>query len=156
VLHFDFTLRTLQVKEYCFLKANYESMVDWKLATDYLRCSPKFHNHPRYDCVIISTTEKIIFGQLIFVFTCTLDGSDASYPIALIHLFNVPTGPPPQLDRDLGFLRLKKASPNACEFISIHSIIRGALLAEDFANPGDFLVIDILDADMFLRLKGFI
>jgi len=115
-----------------------------------------FHHRPRYDCILIATPHKNIFAQLIFVFTCTLDSSGVTYPVALVHPFDAPNGLPSQLDRDLGFIRLRRARPMACEFISVQSIIRGALIAEDFGNPGDFLVIDVIDADMFLQLKGLI
>ncbi|KAG1730266.1 uncharacterized protein EDB91DRAFT_1239125 [Suillus paluster] len=41
-----FSLGTIScVQEHRFLKVNYESAVDWKLTTDYLRCNPSFHEH---------------------------------------------------------------------------------------------------------------
>jgi hypothetical protein len=128
-------------------------MITWKLESDYLRCSPKFHNRPRYDCVIVATLDRIFFGQLIFVFSCAMN--NVTYPIALIHPFDVPMGPRRQSDQDLGLIRLRRARPPASEFISVDSIIRGALIADDFDNPNDVFVIDLVDADMFLRLKGF-
>ncbi|KAG1888651.1 hypothetical protein F4604DRAFT_1889529 [Suillus subluteus] len=51
-----------------FLKVNYESLVDWRQHTDYLQCNPKFFGAPRFDCVFIQMTNKIIFGRLLFVF----------------------------------------------------------------------------------------
>jgi len=40
-------------------------------------------------------------------------------------------------------------------FISVESIVQGALLVKDFgAEYGDeYLVIDVVDSDMWLRLK---
>lgn len=113
-----------------------------------------FHNHPRYDCVIIQTVDKIIFGQLIYVFSCSIQGADELYPTALIHPFVTPTGARRQSDSDFGLIQLRKAPPTSSEIFSVRSIIRGALVVEDSKRPGDVLVVDIIDADMFLRLKG--
>lgn len=79
-----------QITECHFLKVNYESLVDWCQHTDYLRCNPKFFGASRFDCAFIQTTNKIIFGRLLFVFECTLDNTVLS--LALIHLFDAPTG----------------------------------------------------------------
>lgn len=79
-----------QITECHFLKVNYEALVDWCQHTDYLRCNPKFFGASRFDCAFIQTTNKIIFGRLLFVFECTLDNTVLS--LALIHLFDAPTG----------------------------------------------------------------
>ncbi|KAG1864594.1 hypothetical protein C8R48DRAFT_747876 [Suillus tomentosus] len=129
------------VTEFRYLKANFESMVDFRTSTDYLRCSPMFHNAPRYDSVIIRTKDGIIFGRLIFIFTCLVEGT--SHPMALIQPCDAPIQHRPSKDRLLGL----------CEFIFTESIIRGALLLEDRSQPGDFLVVDSIDTDMFLRMK---
>ncbi|KAG2156018.1 uncharacterized protein EDB93DRAFT_1239132 [Suillus bovinus] len=39
------------------------------------------------------------------------------------------------------------------EFITLHSIIRGALLVPDFDNNGDYFLVDYTDTDMFLRIQ---
>ncbi|KAG2747242.1 hypothetical protein P692DRAFT_201867126 [Suillus brevipes Sb2] len=79
------------VTEYRFLRVNYESLVDWKQNTDYLRCSPQFFNTPRYDCVFIRTQNSIILGHLVFLFQCAI--GNGLFPLALIHPFDAPTGP---------------------------------------------------------------
>jgi hypothetical protein len=105
---------------------------------------------------MVQAVGKIIFGQLMSLFTCTVNGG--TYPIALIHPFDGPL-----VDRsrhrqndDLGFIRLRAPRRSASEFISVQSIIRGALVVEDFEmrQAREFLVIDFIDTDMFLRLKG--
>ncbi|KAG2131054.1 hypothetical protein DEU56DRAFT_757678 [Suillus clintonianus] len=65
------------VQEHRFLKVNYESVVDWKLATDYLRCNPSFHGHERHDCALICTNDKDgndknIFVRILFMFKHTV------------------------------------------------------------------------------------
>src|ERR1700722_5485765 len=139
------TEKILQIREYRFLTICYESTVDWKPHSDYLRCSPRFHNHPRYDCVIVSTVDRIFFAQLIFVFSCAIDNSDMTHSIALIHPFDTLTSTRNQLDNSLHLIRLQKRSPTLSEFISVQSIIRGALIMEDIDNPGNALIIDTVD-----------
>ncbi|KAG2088845.1 uncharacterized protein F5147DRAFT_587453, partial [Suillus discolor] len=118
-----------KLQEYRYLKVHYESIVDWKLATDYLHCSPSFHGHERHDCALIHThnkngNTKNIFAQILFMFKYT----------------------------DLRFTRLHAWPAASSEFLSIHSIICGALLIPDYANPHrDFFLVDVVDSDMFLR-----
>lgn len=79
-----------QITKCCFLKVNYESLVDWRLHTDYLQCSPKFFNTARFDCVFIQTEAKVIFSCLVFLFECVV--GDITLSLALIHPFDAPTG----------------------------------------------------------------
>ncbi|KAG2090404.1 uncharacterized protein F5147DRAFT_748245 [Suillus discolor] len=125
-----------------FLKVNYESLVDWRQHTDFLRCNPKFFGTPRFDCVFVQTTDKIIFGRLLFVFECTLE--DTALSLALIHPFDAPTGVRIRKDKHLSIFR--------AEFFSVRSIIRGAFLVPDGSN--DYIVVDTVDTDMFLRVKA--
>ncbi|KAG1907618.1 uncharacterized protein F5891DRAFT_938880, partial [Suillus fuscotomentosus] len=69
------------ITECRFLRVNYESLVDWRQYTDYLRCNPQFFNAPRFDCVIIWTNDNIILGCLAFLFECAV-GNDL-FPLAL-------------------------------------------------------------------------
>lgn len=69
---FRYTDIVKQITECHFLKVNYESFVDWRLRTDYLRCSPKFFNAAHFDCVFIQTEAKVIFGRLLFLFECVV------------------------------------------------------------------------------------
>ena len=99
----------------------------------------------------MQTVNKQIIGQLLLVFTCVV--GDTTYPLALIHPYDAPTGIRRRKDKDLGLFRIRAKPRKSAEFISIHSIIRGALVAKDFQQEGDYLVIDAVDTDMFLRLK---
>lgn len=133
------------------MKIHYESTETWKKVTDYLRCSPDFYGHPRYDCVMIKTLGKPIFGRLLFIFTFAVE--DRKYPLALIQPYDGHTGIRRQKDRDFGFYRVRRNTHLHSEIISVHSIIRGALLVDDFGKDGDFLIVDTIDGDMFLRLQ---
>jgi hypothetical protein len=141
-----------QVTEYRFLCVNYESLVDWKQNTDYLRCSPQFFNTPRYDCVFIQTQNGIILGCLVFLFQCTI--GNGLFPLALIHPFDAPTGPRLRQDKQLNLFRVHAQPRTKAEFFSVQSIICGALLVQDSGgNPLDYLIVDTVDTDMFLRVR---
>ncbi|KAG1881469.1 hypothetical protein C8R48DRAFT_744221 [Suillus tomentosus] len=131
-----------KITECRFLKVNYESLVDWRQHTDFLRCNPKFFGAPHFDCVFVQTTDKIIFSRLLFVFECTLE--DTALSLALIHPFDAPTGVRIRKDKHLSIFH--------AEFFSVRSIIRGAFLVPDGSN--NYLVVDTVDTNMFLRVKA--
>ena len=66
---------------------------------------------------------------------------------------DAPIGHRSRKDKLLGLRRVKEQDRKKSEFISVHSIIRGAVLVPDFDKPNEFLVFDILDGDMKLRLN---
>lgn len=139
-----------QITECRFLQVNYESRVDWQQHTDYLRCNPQFFNAPRFDCVFIQTNNNIILGRLVFLFECAV-GNDL-FPLALTHPFDAPTGPWLRKDKQLNLFRVRAQPQTRVEFFSVRSIIRGALLVQD-GNSLDYLVVDTVDTDMFLRVR---
>ncbi|KAJ7440387.1 hypothetical protein FB451DRAFT_1344114 [Mycena latifolia] len=140
-----------EISPYGFLKVFFKSLDNWVDEADYLRCSPSFYNHPRYDVALIKTTAANIFVRLVYVFTCKVD--DKIFPFALVQALDVGIGQRSAKDKALRFYRVRERHRQKCEFISVDSIIRGALLAPDFERKGDYLVVDVVDADMFLRLK---
>ncbi|KAI0055128.1 hypothetical protein BV25DRAFT_1816053 [Artomyces pyxidatus] len=141
--------------EYRFLKVNYESMVDWRQACDYLRCSPNFHNRPRYDCAILDTVAGPIFGRLLFLFIIEI--GETTYPIALVHPLDAPFGPPQPQDLELGLFRLRARPREASEFFFCRSIIRGALVVPDNSRTDrDLLINDLIDGDMYLRIQDML
>ncbi|KAJ7509792.1 hypothetical protein B0H11DRAFT_1846886 [Mycena galericulata] len=95
-----------------FLKVHYKSMGTWTSTADYLRCNPKFHGQPRYDYVLIKTAQQPIFAQMIYLFSC--------------------------IDKLLRFHRVRAKPRKNSEFISVHSIIRGAVMVPDFDKAGEF------------------
>lgn len=128
----------------------------WKGNIDYLRCSPMFQNRARYDCVLVNSLNGNFLAQLMFMFTVEI-GKNA-YPFALIHPFNAQRGffdntSADENDEELGLHRLHSKPRSSSEFISIRSIICVAVLVPDFVTAGDYIVMDTLDTDMFLRMK---
>ncbi|KAG2111031.1 hypothetical protein BD769DRAFT_1392138 [Suillus cothurnatus] len=144
-----------QVHEHHYLKVHYESTATWKLATDYLRCSPSFHGHEHCDCALIRTQDKDghdknIFVKLLFVFKYTV--GNHTLDLALV----LPMDASPRrrlLDRDLRLTQLHAWPAASSEFITLHSIICGALLVPDFDNHRDYFLIDYADTDMFLHVQ---
>ncbi|KAG1899028.1 uncharacterized protein F5891DRAFT_1190206 [Suillus fuscotomentosus] len=145
-----------KLQEHRYLKVNYESIVDWKLTTDYLRCNPNFHGCERRDCALIRTLDKdgidkCIFVRLLFMFKFTV--SNHTFELALVLPMDAPTGSRGGVDRDLGLTRLRARPLASSEFISLQSIVRGALLVPDHDHDRDFFLVDLVDTDMFLRAK---
>ncbi|KAK0435646.1 hypothetical protein EV421DRAFT_1892516 [Armillaria borealis] len=151
-------LSKFMIQLHGLLKVNYENTVDWTTSTDYLRCSPNFYNHPRYDYLLVDSAEHPFFAQLIMVFTCVIGGKE--FPLALIHPFDQPVDAATEkLDKDLGFYRVRARKRQESAFVSVYMIIRGALLVEDFrVKPADgfkeYLIVDSVDSDLFLRMKS--
>ncbi|KAJ7508184.1 hypothetical protein B0H11DRAFT_1848468 [Mycena galericulata] len=135
-----------------FLKVHYESMGSWTSTADYLRCNPKFHGQPRYDCVLIKTAQQPIFAQMIYLFSCIVE--EKLHSFALVQALDAPTGCIGRKDKLLRFHRVRAKPRKNSEFISVHSIIRGAVMVPDFDKAGEFIVFDVLDTDTSLRLKN--
>ncbi|KAF8547098.1 hypothetical protein OG21DRAFT_1527385 [Imleria badia] len=123
-----------KLQEHHYLKVYYESTVDWKLTTDYLCCNPSFHGHERHNCALYTVAGR------------TLD-------LVLIQPMDAPTGPLRAVDHDLRLRHFHSQPPASTEFISLQSIIRGALLVPDFSRSGDFFLIDHVDGNMFIRAQ---
>lgn len=137
--------------EYKLLKIKYENLVTWKESTDYLRCNPNFFRHPRYDSVIVQTVQGLIFARLVCLINCVIEGK--SYPTALIQPCDAPVGRLYRKDIDLRMTRVRAKPRRNSEFVSVRTIIRGAVLVPDFDKEDEYLVMDVLDADMFLRVR---
>ncbi|KAF5344694.1 hypothetical protein D9757_015065 [Collybiopsis confluens] len=143
--YFTFTSHD-KITPYQYLKVCYESLDTWNIETDLLRCNPSFRGEPRHDFVIFNSVDGPIFAELHYLFTCMV--GEKTYPLAFVQPYkSISNRRRLQSDKDLGILRLQKESKT--EFISVRSIIRGAVVIKD-ANEG--LVWDVLDGDMFLRV----
>ncbi|KAJ7654769.1 hypothetical protein B0H17DRAFT_1163502 [Mycena rosella] len=138
-----------------FLKVFYQSLEDWADEADYLRCNPSFHGRPRYDGALVKTPAGEIFVKLIYMFKIELDNKN-TYPLALVQPLDVLTGRISAKDRALKFIRVRERPRQAAEFIFVRTIIRGAVLVAAGDEDSDHLVMDVVDGDMYLRLKGLV
>ncbi|KAI6106999.1 hypothetical protein EDD16DRAFT_1523448 [Pisolithus croceorrhizus] len=82
----------LEIRGYKYLKVNYESLVDWKLNTNHLRCNPMFHGAPQYDCAVVQLTEAdVTFIRLMSIFSCKIPDI-CSIDLAFVQPFTAKTG----------------------------------------------------------------
>ncbi|KAF9456262.1 hypothetical protein BDZ94DRAFT_1350319, partial [Collybia nuda] len=147
------------ITEYRFLKVTYRCTADWQLRTSYLHCNPNFYGHSCYDCVLVNSEPQPYFARLVCIFTCTVNNQE--YPLALIQPY-LPVTPglsqtQRKHDSDLELHRFRQNFCSECEFVSVHTFIRGAILIysdEDTNSPfpsHDYFLFDLLDEDMFCR-----
>lgn len=145
--HFE---KNKQITECRYLKSYYDSLVDWKLQIDKLRCNPNFHGRPRFDCVLVYGGDNYFFARLLFLFTYKFRGT--TFPIALIQPFSA-VHPKRKKDRELRLHRVRPKTPGDTMFIPARSIRRGAFLVPGLDHPNDLVVVDVIDSDMFLRIR---
>jgi hypothetical protein len=144
----------MQIHEHRYLKVNYKSTVDWKQATDHLRCNPQFHGRPRFDHALIQlTAEKTAFVRLVFMFKCCISNI-GSFEFALVQPYMAGIGVPRRMDRIFKLTRVKAVPRASSIFIPLVSFIRGAVLVPDPDRQDEYLVVDHIDSDMFLRMKA--
>lgn len=135
----------------------YTCSANWDLKTDHLRCNPCFFGHPRYDSVVVNGNPDVFFAQLLAIFTFKVSGTILSLAYVqpyepLYRLANRSVS-----DVELEFLRFRKKHSKDAMFISVYSIVRGAVLipsSEDDTNRTvNYFVFDLLDCDMFQRCR---
>ena len=128
--------------------------MDWRQATDYIRCNASFHGKPRYDSVLFQiSAEKVAFARLVFMFSCSIP-SFGTYDFALICPFTADISTNRNsFDEAFRLTRVKVRPRAASMFIPIRSIVRGALLYPDLKHKGELLVVEHVDRDMFPRMK---
>lgn len=143
-----------QLQEHKYLKVHYESKMDWRQVTDHLRCNPMFHGKPRYDSLIFqSSPDEFSFARLVFMFSCSIP-LFGTYDFALVRPFTANVSPARKsFDESFRITRVKARPCAASIFIPIRSIVRGTLLYPDPKHADEYLVVDHIDGDMFLRMK---
>ena len=147
----------MQFTEYHAMKAYYESLVDWKITSDILRCNPNFHGQPRHDHVIVNVgAGYVMFARLLLLFTYHHPGQPEPYKLAYVLPLDAGIGPRRIKDRLLN-LQLLRAQPlSNARVIDAHSIIRGAyIVPESKENNRLYYIVDTIDnsSEMFIRLK---
>ncbi|KAK0432086.1 hypothetical protein EV421DRAFT_1719858, partial [Armillaria borealis] len=143
----------LQIVQYGMLKSYYASLADWRPTTNILRCSPSFNHCPHYDFVLAQTAARPLFAQVVMIFECNVCGK--MFPLILVRPFDQPAGGrSEQKDQDLELYRVKTKPNSPPCLISIYSVLRGALLIEDTVAPKEYLVVDMVDSYMFLRMQS--
>ncbi|KAF8439411.1 hypothetical protein L210DRAFT_3612603 [Boletus edulis BED1] len=128
--------------------------MDWREATDYIHCNPLFHGKPRYDAIIFQISlNEVAFAHLEFMFSCDIPGF-GKYDFALVRpLTAAISANRNSFDEALRLTHVKARPHTASMFIPIRSIVQGALLYPDLKHKDEFLVVEHIDGDMFLRMK---
>lgn len=149
------------------LRVMYESRETWRWEPNILRCSPSFYRSPRYDSVMIQTDGgHPLFARLLHLFTVanSQDPTSARIPLALILPYDGQVSQDErQQDKFLGFHRVRPKAKPIPEVVFARWIIRGTLLVPAFGDDednvsitADHFVFDILDSDMFLRMRDIV
>lgn len=139
-----------QVQEHQFLKVNYKSTVDWRLATDYLQCNPSFHGHEQCDCILICINDKDGNDKNIFVHILLMHTVGSKVlDLALVLPMDLRMGLQLAIDWDLQLTCLHAWPMASSKFIMLHSIILGVLVVLEFAIPGDYFLINYVDTNIF-------
>lgn len=117
-----------------------------------------FHRHPRYDCAIIQrSASDFFFGRLLALFMLTVNGRGLSLAFVLPFEPIYTHRNRKVSDVELELLRLREMPTANAVFVSIYSIIRGAVLIQSGEEAphrsSDFFLFDMLDSDMFLRSR---
>jgi hypothetical protein len=133
------------------MKVSYESAVTSRLETDYLRAHPMFFGQPRFDGIIYQDSDTTYaFANLIFMFVC--EAYSQRIPMALVQPLDKFMGPARIEDFDLGLCRLRGKPRHLSRFIALRSVVRGALILKEAGRNEEYLAIDTIDTDMFVRL----
>ncbi|KIK35236.1 hypothetical protein CY34DRAFT_17146 [Suillus luteus UH-Slu-Lm8-n1] len=146
-----------QIREYRYLRLNYESTVNWKQSTDHLRSNSSFHGSPCFDCAFIQlSAEKKVFVKIILMFQCEVPDVVGTFQFALVQPYTagIPGGAR-RINKDLRLNRVKAVPRGDSIFVPLKSFIRGAVLARDPEHRDEFLVVEHIDSDMFLRMKAW-
>ncbi|KAG2030161.1 hypothetical protein BDR03DRAFT_879022, partial [Suillus americanus] len=88
-----------------------------------------------------------------FIFSCQLLDF-GSFKFALVQPFTAGIGASHRLDRDLRLTRVKAVPRASSIFIPVQSFIHGAVCFPDPDHRDEFLVVDHIDSDMFVRMKS--
>lgn len=150
---------------YRYLQVDYISAENGDVETDLLRMNPDFHNNVRYDCVLIQATNTTFtLGRLVAVIGYTPDNHPHELQYAVVIPFDVHisrrgidagTRENQKRCRHLRFKQVRSRKASDSVIIPVESIVRGALLIEDFGGhyADEFILMDVVDADWFLRMR---
>jgi hypothetical protein len=121
--------------------------------------NPNFHNRERYDCALLQVYNGFVIGRVLGIIGVDVDGKE--HQLAITVPYDEPviqeSGPAEtrQYYKPLRFHRLRSRPYSKACVVMAASIIRGALMVQDFRSQyeDDFLVVDVIDADFWLRFK---
>jgi hypothetical protein len=94
-----------------------------------------------------------MLAQLLEVFGITFRGQQ--YYMALVLPFNRPISLlNRRRDKDLRLTRVRSRKRSESVVVDTETIIRGALLTEEYDHPDEYFVLDAIDDDFWWRMKS--
>jgi hypothetical protein len=139
----------LQLETFKSVKIKYQSLEHFREAHDILRCNPSFHSRPRFDSILLNTTDAP-FGRIEGLFRCRIAGSSTVYELMLVQALRPCKWHPPT-----SWDNCQVVEPAGPLIIAAKYAVRGALLTDVDLEGGSgkrYIVEDCIDADMFLRM----
>ena len=140
-----------QVHPYQQVKVAYTCRSSLLVKETIIRCHPKFHGRTRNDVVLVTLPDgRHVFARLQFVFTCEAFNRD--WQLSLVTLFKTAITPE---DSRIGMRKILEEEKTSA-FIDVGWIRRSVYAVPDFNDiQGKFFtIIDVVDADMYLRLHN--
>lgn len=134
-----------KIQPFKCLYVTFQSMEDWRLSKDILRCNPIFHRHPRFNFVAINTN-PISFAQLLFIFTCK-DSRGWQCDLALVQMLV------PSALKLTWWEGMQAFEEDDVQFICLKYIIRGCHFIPFFSQSRKkiYFLNDLVDNDTFVR-----
>jgi hypothetical protein len=135
-------------------------MEDWRQCTDILRVNENFHGAPRFDAVLVNTSNSNLrHSRLELVFHLELPRKDPSNMKAdILDLALLRTFKPGKWRPRTYFDGCRVVDEGDAQIISLDYIERGCMLVNtNLLTPGShsYYVDDAIDADMLLRLEKY-
>ncbi|OJA17704.1 hypothetical protein AZE42_10684 [Rhizopogon vesiculosus] len=109
-------------------------------------------SHATFESLEEDGNKKYIFMQLLFMFKYTAGGQPLD--LALMLPMDAPIGAHRTVDRNLHFTRLCARPSASSEFITLHAVIRGALLVPDFERDETAVSMTIASSLKLNKEKG--
>jgi hypothetical protein len=137
------------VERYKCVALKYQSVEDWTEGTDIMRCNPKFHGRPRFDCVIIhDDAQNLSVARLCNLLRFWLP-SGKILDLALIYRFYPSKWKPRTVWDGCRILDEERDTT----LVQMDYLLRGALVCPVSEQAGEksHYFIDSIDPDIFLR-----
>ncbi|KAF7967343.1 hypothetical protein HWV62_34677 [Athelia sp. TMB] len=142
----------IKIRPYACIYLKYQSMEDWTLARDILRCSPSFHGEKREDCAIINMAEpRLVCARICGLYRCMLPSGEAR-DVAFVRMFSRTDWRPRTAWKGCDV----HEESRTYRFVLAQYLVRGAHMIPAFYGPTKvanerFYFNDLIDYDMFLR-----
>lgn len=142
---------TSQITEFCYMKIDYEDSTTCVLATDKLHCSSDYYHEPHHDSILVNMTgSDFIPCKLVRIFTYMVEGEN--YALALVQPRTAISDFSLAVDHDLSLYCVRTRPRSESVVIPVCSIICATVLVEDISKSEDYLILDTLSSDTFLRM----